>query len=327
MCQKSSRSAGYNCIFSLQAAASTSLCAGSGSGASWAPPASPPQCRAATGLAWSSSWKAARQGQELAHGCVFLSVPGAVPAKCCWLGLQHWGSGDGISSSWYLPCCAPVHFWHLPEHDHCCQRYPWCSSHFSPSSGWVHSLFFCLMVKKIYILFFILVSLAHAAEGGRGSFWRRGRGGLIDDPGWRWRTGWRAASRRTAVWALPGRKSLEHSAASFLEHLLLQKQSEKMLFEYCTEGKAGAGRGCTVPPTGEWAGSQSPGAWLLCLCCAHDNLVLARKFLPQLGHAQCENTMCTGLSHTWGTPFVVFAGIGHTLCLQRLLFCLNAQYS
>lgn len=65
------------------------LCAGSGSGASRAPPASPPRCRAPRGLAWSSSCRAAGQGQELARGCVFLSVPGAVPGKCCWLGLQH----------------------------------------------------------------------------------------------------------------------------------------------------------------------------------------------------------------------------------------------
>lgn len=207
------------------------------------------------------------------------------PWGCAWQVLlagppAPWGSGDGISSSWDLPCRAPVHLWHLPEHDPCCQRNPWCSSCFSPSSGWVHILFFCLMVKKIYILFFILVPLAHAAEGGRGSFWRRGRGGLIDDPGWRWRTGRRAASCRTAVWALPGRKGLEHSAASFLEHLLLQKQSEKMLLSSAQRGRLWAGRGCTVPLTGERAESQSPGAWLVCLCCAHDNLFLACLFLP-----------------------------------------------
>lgn len=83
--------------------------------------------------------------------------------------------------------------------------------------------------KYICILFFILVSLAHAAEGGGGSFRRRGRGGLVEDP-WRGRrAGWRAASCRAAGWALPRRESLEHSAASFLEHLLLQKQSGKVL--------------------------------------------------------------------------------------------------
>lgn len=170
------------------------------------------------------------------------------------------------------------------------------------------------MVKKIYILFFILVSLAHAAEGGRGSFWRRGRGGLIDDPGWRWRAGRRAASRRTAVGALPGRESLEHSAASFLEHLLLQKQSEKMLCEYCTEGEAGGRQGLHC--ASHQGASREPEPWSVAglLCCAHDdNLVLACKFLPQLGHPQCGNTVCTGLSHTGGTPFVVFAFIGHTL--------------
>lgn len=194
-------------------------------------PASPSQCRAPGAWPGAAAGKQQGRGGNLHMGVVFLS-----PWGCAWQLLlagppAPWGNGDGISSSWDLPCWAPVHFWHLPEHDPCCQRYPWSSSRFSPSSGWVHSLFFCLMVKKICILFFILVSLAHAAEGGRGSFWRRGRGGLIDDPGWRWRAGWRAASCRTAVWALPGRKGLEHSATSFLEHLLLQKQSEKMSFE------------------------------------------------------------------------------------------------
>lgn len=72
-------------------------CAGSGSGASWAPPASPTRCRAPTGLAWSSSWKAARQ--EFAHGCFSVS-----PWGCAWQVLPvvppaPRGSGDGISSS------------------------------------------------------------------------------------------------------------------------------------------------------------------------------------------------------------------------------------
>lgn len=83
--------------------------------------------------------------------------------------------------------------------------------------------------KYICILFFILVSLAHAAEGGGGGFRRGGRGGFVEDPRRGWRAGWRAASCRAAGWALPRRESLEHSAASFLEHLLLQKQSGKVL--------------------------------------------------------------------------------------------------
>lgn len=231
MCQKSSRLAGYNCIFSLEAAASTSVC--------WvwirsqlSSSCQPPSVQSSQGPGLEQQLESSKTG---AGTCTWVCFS-VSPRGCAWQMLlagppAPWGNGDGISSSWDLPCCAPVHFWHLPEHNPCCQWYPWCSSHFSPSSGWVHSLFFCPMVKKIYILFLILISLTHAAEGGRGSFWRRGRGGLIDDPGWRWRTGWRAASCRTAVGALPGRKSLEHSAASFLEHLLLQKQSEKMLFE------------------------------------------------------------------------------------------------
>lgn len=41
---------------------------------------------------------------------------------------------------------------------------------------------------------------------------------------------------------------------------------------------------------------------------------LHASFLPQLGHPQCEDTVCTGLSHTQGTPFVVF--VGHTLAFK-----------
>lgn len=142
------------------------------------------------------------------------------------------------------------------------------------------------MVKKNLTLFllFILVSLAHAAEGGRGSFWRGGWGGFIEDPGWRRRAGWRAASCRAAVGALPGRESLEHSAASFLEHLLLQKQNEKMLFEECAEGQVSlwAGRGCAVPLASERAGRHEfcaeagpvqPTRRLCLFYCDRNNLV------------------------------------------------------
>lgn len=229
-CQKNSRSAGYNCIFSLCRLQPALPCV-LGLDQDPAGLLLPAPLGAELPQAWPGA--AAGNQQDGAGTCTWVWFS-ASPWGCAWQVLlagppAPWGSGDGISSSWDLPCCAPVHFWHLPEHDPCCQRYPWCSSCFSPSSGWVHSLFFCLMVKKIYILFFILISLAHAAEGGRGSFWRRGRGGLIDDPGRRWRPGRRAASRRTAVGALPGRKGLEHSAASFLEHLLPSSVRSKQL--------------------------------------------------------------------------------------------------
>lgn len=93
-------------LLSLQAAASTSLCAGSGSGASWAPPSSPAQCRAPTGLAWSSSWKAARQEQQLAHGCVFRQSLGLCLASAAgWASstLREWGWGKLFLRS-PLPC-------------------------------------------------------------------------------------------------------------------------------------------------------------------------------------------------------------------------------
>lgn len=59
--------------------------------------------------------------------------------------------------------------------------------------------------------------------------------------------------------------------------------------------------------------SREPEPWSMSqsLCCAHDNLVLACKFLPQLGPPQCENTLCTGPNHTGGTPFVFFVRVCH----------------
>lgn len=81
-------------LLSLQAAASTSLCAGSGSGASWAPPASPPWCRAPTGLAWSSSWKSARRGRNLHMGVVFCQSLGLCLASAAgWASstVREWG--------------------------------------------------------------------------------------------------------------------------------------------------------------------------------------------------------------------------------------------
>jgi len=85
----------------------------------------------------------------------------------------------------------------------------------------------------------------------------------MEHPGRRRRTGWGAASRRAAVWALPGRKSLEHSAASFLEHLLLQKQSEKVLSEYWMEARyvcGQAGATLCLSPRGEQGGGGQTSA-------------------------------------------------------------------
>lgn len=54
----------------------------------------PPSVQSARGLAWSSSWKAARQGWELAHGCCFSQSLGLCLATAAgWASstVREWG--------------------------------------------------------------------------------------------------------------------------------------------------------------------------------------------------------------------------------------------
>lgn len=74
-------------LLSLQAAASTCLCAGSGSGASWAPPASPPRCL-------EQQLESSRTGAGTCTWVVFCQSLGLCPASAAgWASstVREWG--------------------------------------------------------------------------------------------------------------------------------------------------------------------------------------------------------------------------------------------
>lgn len=90
-----------------------------------------------------------------------------------------------------------------------------------------------------------------------------------------------------------------------------------------------AGRGCTVPltPGSESGGRALEHGWFASAVLMIDNLVLACKFLPQLGHLLCENTLCTGPIHTGETSFVFFCTRSSASCLKRSTFLLPMAFS
>lgn len=81
----------------------------------------------------------------------------------------------------------------------------------------------------------VLVSLAHAADGGRGAFRRRRRRGSRQGPAGRRRrrAGWREIPGRTAAGRTAGRERLDHATTALLKHLLLRKREKNCFLVWC----------------------------------------------------------------------------------------------